>query len=202
MIVVFYVDDLFLTRNNLDLIFQLKSWLVDTFEMKNLCILHFFLGIQVLPLSTGLFISPSKYVLDLLKHFKMDNYKECSTPFQLGVNFTKGFESSKVDSMIYRQLVGRLIYLTHSEPDIPLLSFWSPASCRILEKSNGKLQSVLFIIWRVLLSLVSNKVEVQIHWSSTPTPTKQAMVMIKNPLSASCFILVLAQWFGHLRNKR
>ena len=61
------------------------------------CILPFFLGILFSPLSDGLFISQSKYVLDLLKCFKMDDCKACATPFKSGVNLTKYSESPQVD---------------------------------------------------------------------------------------------------------
>ena len=88
LIVVVYDDDLVLTGNNLDLIFRFKSQLADTFEMTNIGILHFFLGLHVLPLSDGLFIYQSKYVLDLLKHLEMGECEACANPFQLGVTFT------------------------------------------------------------------------------------------------------------------
>ena len=81
LIVVVYVDDLVLMRNKPNLIFRLKSWISNTSKMIDIGILHFFLGLQVLPLSNGLFISYSKYVLDLLKHFKMDDCKSCVMPF-------------------------------------------------------------------------------------------------------------------------
>lgn len=82
--------------------------------MIDLHILHFFLGLQVLPLLDGLFISQYKYVLDPLKCFNMDDYKPCASSFQLGVKLTKECESPKVDVTLYRRLVGSLIYLTHS----------------------------------------------------------------------------------------
>ena len=81
LIVVVYVDDLVLIGKRLNLIFRLKSWLMDTFEMIDIGILHFFLGLQVLPLLDGLFIYQHKYVLDLLKRFNMANYKACVMPF-------------------------------------------------------------------------------------------------------------------------
>ena len=62
-----YVDDLFITLKNVDLILGLKKQLVDTFEMTNLGLLHFFLGIQALQMYDGIFISRPKYSLDLLK---------------------------------------------------------------------------------------------------------------------------------------
>ena len=61
--------------------------------MIDLGILHFFPGLQVLPLSDGLFVSQSKYVMDLLKRFKMDDYKSSATPYQSGVKLMKDYES-------------------------------------------------------------------------------------------------------------
>ena len=82
--------------------------------MTCLGILHFFIGLQVLPLSYGLFVSQSKYVMDFPKQSNMDDCKACATPYQLGVKFMKGCESPWVDTTLYRWLVGSLIYLTHS----------------------------------------------------------------------------------------
>ena len=52
-----YVDDLFITLKNVDLILGLKKQLVDTFEMTNLGLLHFFLGIPFLQMDDGIFLS-------------------------------------------------------------------------------------------------------------------------------------------------
>ena len=92
-IFVVYIDDLILTGNKPDLIFWLKRWLSNTFEMIDLGLQHFFLGLQVLPHLDGIFISQFKNVSDVLKCFKMDDYKACATPFQLGVKLTKYCES-------------------------------------------------------------------------------------------------------------
>jgi hypothetical protein len=59
LIVVIYVDDLFLNGNTADLLSSLKHRLSNTFEMIDLGIIHFFPGLQVLPLLDGLFISQS-----------------------------------------------------------------------------------------------------------------------------------------------
>lgn len=117
VILVVYIDDLVLTSTKPDLIFRLKSQLANTFEMIDLGISHFFLGLQVLPLSYGLFVSQSKYVLGLLKCFKED-YKACVTSFWSGEKLTKDCESPKVDVTLYRRLVDSLIYLTQSRPNI------------------------------------------------------------------------------------
>jgi len=59
-----------------------KKQLVDTFEMTNHGPLHFFLGIQILQMHDGICLSQLKYVMDLLKLLKMENFKLCATPFQ------------------------------------------------------------------------------------------------------------------------
>jgi hypothetical protein len=73
LIVALYVDDLVITRSNVNLILGLKKKLADTFEMANLGLLHFFLGIQVLQMDDGIFISQPKYVLNLLQKFRMED---------------------------------------------------------------------------------------------------------------------------------
>ena len=57
--------------------------------MTDLGTLHYFLGLQVLALCDGLFISQYKYVMYLLTHFKMDNCNPYATPFKYGVKLTK-----------------------------------------------------------------------------------------------------------------
>lgn len=118
LIVFVYVDDLVLTRNIVDILSRLKRQLSNTFEMIDLGILHFCIGLQVLPLSDGLFVSHSKYVMGLLKWFKMDDCKACATPYQLSVKLTKDYESPQVNETLYHRLVKSLIYLTHSRSDI------------------------------------------------------------------------------------
>ena len=75
---------------------------------------HYFLGLHVLPLCDGFFISQSKYVMDLLTHFKMVDCKLCATKFQYGVKLTKTCQTPTIDATLYRQIVGIPIYLTHS----------------------------------------------------------------------------------------
>ena len=67
LIVTLYVDDLVIIRNNVNFILGLKKQLVDTFEMTDLGLLHFFLGIQILEIDDGIFLSQPKYSLDILK---------------------------------------------------------------------------------------------------------------------------------------
>jgi hypothetical protein len=109
---------LLITANNIDLILRLNKQLVESFDMIDLGTLNYFLGLQVLPLCDGFFISHSKYVMDLLTCFKMVYFKHCATPFQNGVNLTKIFQTPAVDATLHQHLVKNLIYLTHNRPYI------------------------------------------------------------------------------------
>jgi hypothetical protein len=118
LIVVAYFDDLVITGNNIYLTFRLKKQLANSFDNTYLSTLHYFLGLQVLPLCDDFFIFQYKYVMDILTHFNMAYFKPCANPFQSRVNLTKTCQNPQVDATLYRQLVGSIIYLPHSRPNI------------------------------------------------------------------------------------
>jgi hypothetical protein len=101
LIFVVYVDELIITVNNIAIIFRLKKQLVGAFDMIDIGTLHYFLGLQVLPLCDGFCISHSKYVMDMLTHFKMVYCKPFSTPFQSRVKLTKTYQTLVVDATLY-----------------------------------------------------------------------------------------------------
>ena len=86
--------------------------------MTELGILHYFLGLQVHQTSKGIFIFQQKYALDLLQRFGMADCKPTPTPFQSSVVLFTSCSNPTIDPSFYRQLVGSLLYLTHSHPDI------------------------------------------------------------------------------------
>jgi hypothetical protein len=118
IILVLYVDDLILTGNDSKILNHVKISLKKKFEMTDLGFFHYFLGLQVLQTNEGIFLSQSKYACDLLHRFHMDDYKPTPSPFQFGVKLIATCNSPKVDATLYRQLVGSLLYLTHTHPDI------------------------------------------------------------------------------------
>ena len=67
IILVVYVDDIIVTRNNLQLIAQTKKWLKDAFQIKDLRSLHYFLGIEVVRMKNKLNVSQCKHTLDYYK---------------------------------------------------------------------------------------------------------------------------------------
>eukprot|EP00253_Pinus_taeda_P009240 PITA_09240 len=86
--------------------------------MTDLGHLHYFLGLHVLQSKEGISLSQSKYACDLLRHFHMEDYKLAPSPFQSGVKLSVTCTSPEVDATLYRQLVGKLLYLTHTRPDL------------------------------------------------------------------------------------
>jgi hypothetical protein len=118
IILVHYVDDLILTGSDLKLLNHVKISLKKKFEMTDLGFLHYFLGLQVLQTNEGLFLSQSQYACDLLRRFHMDDCKPTPSPFQFGVKLTATCTSPEVDATLYCQLVGSLLYLTHTCPDL------------------------------------------------------------------------------------
>eukprot|EP00253_Pinus_taeda_P022773 PITA_22773 len=117
IILVIYVDDLILTGSDPNLI-NVKSSLKKKFEMTDLGHLHYFLGLQVLQSKEGISLSQSKYACDILCHFHMEDCKPAPSPFQCGVKLSVSCTSPEVDATLYCQLVLKLLYLTHTRPDL------------------------------------------------------------------------------------
>jgi hypothetical protein len=118
IILFLYVDDLIITGSDSKLLNHVKTSLKKKFEMTDLGFLHYFLGLQVLQTNEGIFLSQSKYACDLLRLFHMDDCKPTPSPFQSRVKLSATCTSPEVDATLYYQLVGSLLYLTHTRPDL------------------------------------------------------------------------------------
>jgi hypothetical protein len=116
-ILVVYVDDIVITGDDVEEIKRLKKMLARSFEVKDLGHLHYFLGIEVVYGAQGIYLSQRKYVLDLLSDTGMLGCRPASTPIEQ--NHRSLAESGDpVDKYQYQRLVGRLIYLSYTRPDI------------------------------------------------------------------------------------
>jgi hypothetical protein len=80
--------------------------------------LSYFLGLQVKQSSAGIFISQEKYLKEMLKKFQMEDSSPISTPMVVGCNLSKIDVSPDVDQRIYLSMIGSLLYITTSRPDI------------------------------------------------------------------------------------
>ncbi|GKB16041.1 putative ribonuclease H-like domain-containing protein [Tanacetum coccineum] len=88
------------------------------FQISSIGDLTFFLGLQVQHKEDGIFISQDKYVTEILKKFDFDSVKTASTPIEIQKPLIKDEEAADVDVHLYRSMIGSLMYLTTSRPDI------------------------------------------------------------------------------------
>ena len=88
------------------------------FDMTYLGLLHYYLGIEVDKKPKHIFISQKKYVGELLNKFGMQDCNHVSTPMEQNLKLTSNEGSTFEDPTKYRQLVGSLIYLTTTRPEI------------------------------------------------------------------------------------
>jgi len=95
----------------------------DEFKMSMMGELKFFLGIQINQCKDGVYVHQTKYTKELLKKFKLEDCKVMNTPMHPTCTLSKEDEGSKVDQKLYRGMIGSLLYLTASRPDI-LFSVW------------------------------------------------------------------------------
>ncbi|XP_019160477.1 PREDICTED: uncharacterized protein LOC109157051 [Ipomoea nil] len=113
-----YVDDILVACANMEPIQQLKLFLDSTFKIKDLGSLGYFLGIEAKAKADGLNICQRKYALDILKEAGFLGCKPANTPMVHGLKLSQGDGVPLDDVGCYRRLIGRLLYLTATRPDI------------------------------------------------------------------------------------
>ena len=117
MILLLYVDDLFVTGED-GLIADTKRNLATEFKMKHLGMMHYFLGMEVWHNADGIFLGQGKYEVEILKRFGMMDYKDMTTSMASKLNLLSDASSEAVDATMYHQMIGSLMYLTNTRPDI------------------------------------------------------------------------------------
>ena len=95
-----------------------KKSMMAEFEMSNLGMLHYFLGLEVVQSNEGIFLSQKKYAHEILHKFQMEDCNSVRTPADVGMKLDKDPQGRKVDSTLFKQIVGSLMYLTATRPDI------------------------------------------------------------------------------------
>ena len=111
------MDDLILTGDD-QLIKSCKEDLAREFEIKDMGLMHYFLGMEVWQKDGEVFVPQGKYANEILRCFHMEKYKPMQTP--LAGNWMKEDANSGevVAATIYQQLVGSLMYLVNTRPDL------------------------------------------------------------------------------------
>ncbi|GKA21691.1 putative ribonuclease H-like domain-containing protein, partial [Tanacetum coccineum] len=118
LLVHVYVDDIIFGSTNKELCTGFEKLMKDKFQMSSMGELTFFLGLQVHQKEDGIFISQDKYVDEILKKFNYIDVKSTSTPVDLEKPLVKNGDANDVDVHLYRSMIGSLMYLTTSRPDI------------------------------------------------------------------------------------
>ncbi|XP_058782332.1 uncharacterized mitochondrial protein AtMg00810-like [Vicia villosa] len=113
-----YVDDILLTGSCSYEIVKFKKVLMNEFEITDLEKLIYFLGMEVLYSKKGIILHQLKYELELLKRYKLTNYKSAVTPAEMNHKLDSDAEGDDVDATTFKQLVGSLRYLSNTRHDI------------------------------------------------------------------------------------
>jgi hypothetical protein len=118
LIVSLYVDDILVTGSNELLVEEFKQEMMNVFEMTDLGLMTYFLGMEVKQSQNEVFICQKKYAKEILKKFQMEECKATSTPMNQKEKLNKNDRADKVDEGYFRSMIGCLMYLTTTMPDI------------------------------------------------------------------------------------
>ncbi|VVA41703.1 PREDICTED: Retrovirus-related Pol poly from, partial [Prunus dulcis] len=118
LIVSLYVDDIIYTGSSKEMMAAFKNDMMRQYEMTDLGLLHHFLGLGVLQIDTCIFLYQKKYAKTLLDKFGLKDCKSVATPLAVNEKLSKVDGSELADETLYRQMVGSLLYLTATRPDI------------------------------------------------------------------------------------
>ncbi|KAI3735401.1 hypothetical protein L6452_14897 [Arctium lappa] len=118
LLVQIYVDDIIFGSTKDQMCRDFEELMHKSFKMSSMGELTLFLGLQVKQQKDGIFISQSKYVKDILDKYGLSDSKPASTLIEIHKQITTYLEGEDVDVHLYRSMIGSLMYLTASRPDI------------------------------------------------------------------------------------
>jgi hypothetical protein len=118
MVITIYVDDLIVGGDNEKKVEHVKRLLKQKFDMKDLGELKFFLGIEVIRTPEGIWLLQRQYALDMLSKYGMVSYKPISVPLNQNGKLSADAGEVLEDATLYRKIVGSLIYMTITRPDL------------------------------------------------------------------------------------
>jgi hypothetical protein len=166
-LVLIYVDDILITSSKPSAVRDLLTTLQLEFAVKDLGLLHFFLGIEVLPCRTGFLLSQHRYIVDILRRTKMLKAKPINSPMASSTHLS-AFEGDLFpDPTLYRNTVGALQYLCITRSDI---SFCVNKLAQFMHKPTA-------LHWQAverLLRYLKETVQFGLHFNGAPLTSIQA----------------------------
>ena len=139
-----YVDDIKFGSTNREFCDEFGKMMANEFEMSMIRELSYFLGLQIKQLKNGIFVSQGKYIKDMIKKFGMSDSKVISTPMGTNDNLDSDASDSMVDQKLYWSMIGSLLFVTVSIPDV----MFSVCMCAIFQASQR--ESYLMATKRIL----------------------------------------------------
>jgi hypothetical protein len=118
LLIEVYVDDIIFGSDGDMLRRKFAKYMHNEFEMSLHGELSFFLGIQIRQRNQGIFISQTNYIREMLKRFGMEDCKLVITPMQTSCKLRKDDDLKSIDQRKYRSIIGKLLYVKTSRPDV------------------------------------------------------------------------------------
>jgi Asp-tRNA(Asn)/Glu-tRNA(Gln) amidotransferase C subunit len=118
LLIEFYVDDIIFGSNDDRLSHKFAKDMHNEFEMSLLRELSFFMVLQIRQSNQGIFIFQTKYIREMIKRFGMEDCKSITTPMQTNCKLRKDDDSKSTDQRKYKSMIGILLYVTTSRPDV------------------------------------------------------------------------------------
>jgi hypothetical protein len=118
LIVQVYVDDIVFGGSSNSLVARFAEDMRREFEKSTMGELQFFLGLQIKQSKEGTFVHQAKYTKDIVRKFKMEDSKSMATLMSMTTALDADEEGEHMDQMEYRRMIGSLLYLTATRPDI------------------------------------------------------------------------------------
>ncbi|XP_071717980.1 uncharacterized mitochondrial protein AtMg00810-like [Rutidosis leptorrhynchoides] len=123
MLVQVYLDDIIFGSTDQKMVAEFLDVMQKRFKISSLGAINFFLGLQVDQTEKGIFLHQSKYVADILSRFKMEDERIAKNPLSVNHGITPENTGPKVNPTLYRAIIGSLMYLTASRPDIMFATY-------------------------------------------------------------------------------
>lgn len=158
LIVSLYVDDLIFTGNCERLMNDFKESMKKKFDMTDLGKMRYFLGVEVLQREEGIYICQRKFAKEVLERFEMSMSNGVHNPIVPGVKLSKKGGGAVLDTTLYKQMIGSLMYLTVTRPD---LMFVVCLASRYMESPT----EAHFQVVKRILRYVKNTTELGIKYS-------------------------------------